>query len=123
MRYETKGNADVAEETDGEDAYDDDEDFYSEDECENEEVANDPMEESVSSKADFSEEIKRLQNAERTVSRQTNRIDELEESLTRIAASQEPAKAKLEERKEQKSTFSKPKPSFGRKKKEKRKYY
>jgi hypothetical protein len=123
MRYETKGNADVAEETDGEDAYDDDEDFYSEDEFENEEVANDPMEESVSSKADFSEEIKRLQNAERTVSRQTNRIDELEESLTRIAASQEPAKAKLEERKEQKSTFSKPKPSFGRKKKEKRKYY
>ena len=52
MRYETKGNADVAEEADGEDAYDDDEDFYSEDEFENEEVANDPMEESVSSKAE-----------------------------------------------------------------------
>jgi hypothetical protein len=72
---------------------------------------------------DLSEEMKRAQNAERAVSRQEDRLNEMEQSLTRIAAEQLQRDSSCDQLQKQEAPSAiMVKPSFA-KKKAKKKYY
>ena len=107
MTFDDAGDRSDDDPDDYEDDYEEDDDFEADEEV------------------DLSDEMKRAQNAERAVSRQEDRLNEMEQSLTRIAAEQLQGDSSCDRLQKQDAPVAKGamvKPSFA-KKKAKKKYY